>query len=211
MAESVNQKLTNIADAVRTLSDTTDKLSLAEMAAEIDAANAELAEQLTLIEEIAALVETKSLPDEEVERQAELIEQLKVAVEALPEATVEPLPEVLGTCTANVVLDSGEALCILATQVIDGITLPLYYEAATEEKSWTAPCGSIVIVGVPYAGHEGAFDAYTKATYLGPMMQDCIPDGIIRGDLISSSDITFMRFRLDAKPGEQSWIELYEE
>ena len=86
MAESVNSKLTNIADAIRTLSDTTDKLSLAEMAAEIDAANAELAEQLTLIEEIAALVETKSLPDEEVERQAELIEQLKVAVEALPEA-----------------------------------------------------------------------------------------------------------------------------
>ena len=88
MAESVNNKLTNIADAIRSLSDTTDKLSLAEMAAEIDAANAELEEQLTLIEEIAALVETKSSPDDEVERQAELIAEIKTAAENLPELNI---------------------------------------------------------------------------------------------------------------------------
>ena len=53
--------LTNIADAIRTLSDTTDKLGLAEMAAKIDAANAELAEQLTLIAEIKTAAE--NLPE----------------------------------------------------------------------------------------------------------------------------------------------------
>ena len=55
---TANEKLTALANAVRELSDTTDKKSLTEMVTHLESANDELEAQLALIEELAATIDT---------------------------------------------------------------------------------------------------------------------------------------------------------
>lgn len=57
---TVNSKMTALADEIRELSGATDTKSLDEMKVDVDAANAEIAEQTELLEQIAAALEGKA-------------------------------------------------------------------------------------------------------------------------------------------------------
>lgn len=56
---TVNQKMTALADEIRTLSGTTGTMGLDAMATNVNQANTEVSEQSTLIEQIAAALEGK--------------------------------------------------------------------------------------------------------------------------------------------------------
>ena len=59
---SVNTKMTALADEIRTLSSTTEKIGLDEMATHVEEANTEISSQTELIEQIAEAVRTKATP-----------------------------------------------------------------------------------------------------------------------------------------------------
>lgn len=59
---TVNNKLTNLADEIRVLSGTTEPLGLDAMASNVADANTTIDAQATTIDEIAALLEGKSIP-----------------------------------------------------------------------------------------------------------------------------------------------------
>lgn len=56
---TVNQKMTALANEIRTLSGTTGTMGLDAMATNVNQANTEVSEQSTLIEQIAAALEGK--------------------------------------------------------------------------------------------------------------------------------------------------------
>lgn len=102
---SVNSKMTALADEIRELSGTTDTKSLDEMKADVDAANAEIAEQAELIAQIATVLEGKASGVEDIGE--EIAEYTSLNAEL--EAVISSLPEAGGsggnveTCTIKVI------------------------------------------------------------------------------------------------------------
>jgi outer membrane murein-binding lipoprotein Lpp len=57
---TVNEKMTALADEIRELSGTTTSKSIDAMRSDVDAANAEIADQAELLEQIATALEGKT-------------------------------------------------------------------------------------------------------------------------------------------------------
>jgi hypothetical protein len=108
---SVNEKMTALADEIRELSGTTDTKSLDEMKVDVDAANAEIAEQAELIAQIATALEGKASGVENINE--EVVEYTSLNMEL--EAIINSLPEAGGgsgsveTCTVTLTCGTSES------------------------------------------------------------------------------------------------------
>ena len=105
------------------------------------------------------------------------------------------------TCTVTVTKD--DSYCVLGVQVIDGVPVPFYNEDSSAESTWTAPCGSVVAIGV---GFDFAYDC-NGMTYVGT--DDALT--YIVGGTMGWNDTGHIKlFRIDAGAGETASIDVYE-
>jgi hypothetical protein len=122
---NANEKLTALADEVRELSGTTTTKGLDDMKNDVDAANAEISEQMGLIAQITAALEGKAGGTASEDLNAELTEYASLNTEF--EAVINSLPNAGGsgggsieTCTLTIDMDWAtdyHPLCIVTTLI----------------------------------------------------------------------------------------------
>lgn len=207
------ETLTNIADAIRSKTGSTEDIKAKDMASTIEtiSTGTDTSDATATADEIFAgetaytadgkVIGTFTIENELTE-QDNLIAQIQSAVDNLPEigggesGSGSALP--FETCTVTIQTD--ERSSKLGVKVIDGLPVPIYQEDSSESLTWEAPCGSIVAVGYPLTDNH----ICDSATYLGH--DD--------GTYVLSSCMGCLEpvhiFRIDAKAGETAYIQMYE-
>ena len=160
-----------------------------------------------LINQIAAALEGKSLPnnttqenlEEELNAQSILLEEQNAKITELAEALANKASGSPTLKTCNVTVNIDEGYPILGVRVENEIPVPFYSEDMNQDRTWETICGSIVAVSSSFPIEYNC----TNATFIKEGL-----DYTANGTLHNSHQVKI--FRIDAEEGETAVINIWE-